>query len=31
VAPMISDEQLLESIEQNFWKPEYRDYKRVPF
>ena len=31
VAPLITDEQLHESIEKNFWKPEYRDYKRVPF
>ncbi|MEG0486952.1 MAG: NAD-dependent malic enzyme [Acinetobacter sp.] len=31
VAPLISDEQLQQNIEKNFWKPEYRDYKRVPF
>ncbi|MFT4022001.1 MAG: oxaloacetate-decarboxylating malate dehydrogenase, partial [Acinetobacter sp.] len=31
VAPVISDEILLENIEKNFWKPEYRQYKRVPF
>ncbi len=31
VAPIVSDELLLESIERNFWKPEYRTYKRVPF
>ncbi len=31
VAPQISDEQIQESIEQNFWKPEYRSYRRVPF
>ena len=31
VALAITDEQLHASIEKNFWKPEYRDYKRVPF
>ncbi len=31
VAPAISDEQLRESIERNFWKPAYREYRRVPF
>lgn len=31
VAPVISDELLIENIEKNFWKPEYRQYKRVPF
>ncbi|WP_111861482.1 NAD-dependent malic enzyme [Acinetobacter sp. CFCC 10889] len=31
VAPVISDEQLQENIEANFWKPEYRRYKRIPF
>ena len=31
VAALISDEQLQQNIEKNFWKPEYRDYKRVPF
>ena len=31
VAPNISDELLLQSIEDNFWKPEYRHYKRIPF
>ena len=31
VAPVISDELLMENIEKNFWKPEYRQYKRVPF
>ena len=31
VAPRISDEDLQASIERNFWKPEYRQYKRVPF
>ena len=31
VAPIVSDEILLENIEKNFWKPEYRHYKRVPF
>lgn len=31
VAPIISDELLLKAIESNFWKPEYRDYKRVTF
>ena len=25
----ISDEELLQKIERNFWKPEYRQYKRV--
>ncbi|MFV5494824.1 NAD-dependent malic enzyme [Acinetobacter towneri] len=31
VAPVMSDEALREAIEANFWKPEYRDYKRVTF
>lgn len=31
VAPQISDELLQQSIEDNFWKPEYRHYKRIPF
>jgi malate dehydrogenase (oxaloacetate-decarboxylating) len=31
VAPIISDEQLQNAIEKNFWKPEYRHYKRVAF
>lgn len=31
VAPVISDLALQENIENNFWKPEYRQYKRVPF
>ncbi|MBT0887401.1 MULTISPECIES: NAD-dependent malic enzyme [Acinetobacter] len=31
VAPLMSDEALREAIEANFWKPEYRDYKRVTF
>ena len=31
VAPALSDEQILESIEKNFWKPAYRSYRRVPF
>ena len=31
VAPMISDELLTQAIEANFWKPTYRDYKRVTF
>jgi malate dehydrogenase (oxaloacetate-decarboxylating) len=25
----ISDDELLQKIERNFWKPEYREYKRV--
>lgn len=25
----ISDEMIMEKIERNFWKPEYRDYKRI--
>lgn len=29
VALEISDEQINQSIESNFWKPEYRDYRRV--
>ncbi|ENV48519.1 NAD-dependent malic enzyme [Acinetobacter brisouii CIP 110357] len=29
VAPVISDELLIENIEKNFWQPEYRQYKRV--
>ncbi len=31
VAPLVADDVLLQSIEDNFWKPEYRRYKRVPF
>ncbi|MEB3754993.1 NAD-dependent malic enzyme [Acinetobacter sp. MD2(2019)] len=31
VAPIVSDDVLLENIEKNFWKPAYRQYKRVPF
>ncbi|MHA3049713.1 NAD-dependent malic enzyme [Acinetobacter sp. ANC 4641] len=31
VAPVISDELLIENIEKNFWQPEYRQYKRVTF
>ena len=31
VAPAISDELLQQRLEENFWKPEYRHYKRVPF
>lgn len=31
VAPQISEEDLQANIEKNFWKPEYRQYKRVPF
>ena len=29
VAPVISDELLAEAIEANFWKPEYRSYRRI--
>ena len=31
VAPVLDDEALQQAIEANFWKPEYRDYKRVTF
>jgi malate dehydrogenase (oxaloacetate-decarboxylating) len=31
VAPLINDELLTQAIEANFWKPSYRDYKRVTF
>lgn len=31
VAFPISDEVIEKSIEDNFWKPEYRTYKRIPF
>lgn len=31
VAPVISDEVLQDNIEKNFWKPEYRQYKRGAF
>ncbi|MDY6484991.1 NAD-dependent malic enzyme [Acinetobacter faecalis] len=31
VAPIISDDLLNKEIENNFWKPEYRDYKRVTY
>ncbi|ATW30652.1 NAD-dependent malic enzyme [Candidatus Williamhamiltonella defendens] len=28
-APLISEEALMQSIERNYWKPEYRRYKRT--
>ena len=31
VAPVISDDLLQAAIDANFWKPEYREYKRVTF
>lgn len=31
VALPLSDELLEKSIDDNFWKPEYRRYKRIPF
>lgn len=31
VALPLSDELIEKSIEDNFWKPEYRRYKRIPF
>lgn len=31
VAPVVSDALLNQAIEQNFWKPEYRAYKRVTY
>lgn len=31
VAPVISDEILVEALEKNFWEPKYRPYKRVTF
>ncbi|AWL27719.1 NAD-dependent malic enzyme [Acinetobacter defluvii] len=31
VALAISDEHLQRRIEENFWTPEYRQYKRIPF
>ncbi|WOE30734.1 MULTISPECIES: NAD-dependent malic enzyme [unclassified Acinetobacter] len=31
VASLMSDELLIQAIEQNFWKPEYRDYKRITY
>lgn len=31
VAVMRSDEELQHAIEENFWKPAYRDYKRVTY
>ncbi len=31
VAFPLSDELIEKSIEDNFWKPEYRSYKRIPF
>lgn len=31
VALPLSDEMIEKSIEDNFWKPEYRNYKRIPF
>lgn len=30
-APFISEEALMQSIERNYWKPEYRHYKRTAF
>ena len=29
VAPMVSDKLLHQVIEANFWKPEYRQYRRI--
>ena len=31
VAVTISDDLLQQKIDQSFWKPEYRKYKRIPF
>ncbi|WP_312103833.1 NAD-dependent malic enzyme [Acinetobacter venetianus] len=31
VAVMINDELLKQKIEESFWHPEYRHYKRIPF
>ena len=31
VAPKVSDAVLYKAIEQNFWVPEYRQYRRIPF
>ncbi|MBP2605911.1 NAD-dependent malic enzyme [Acinetobacter calcoaceticus] len=31
VAVTISDDLLKQKIDQSFWKPEYRKYKRIPF
>ncbi|OUY09049.1 NAD-dependent malic enzyme [Acinetobacter populi] len=31
VAPLLSDDELRQAIKDNFWKPQYRQYKRVPF
>ena len=31
VAPRVSEEAIKEAIERNFWKPEYREYKRVTY
>ena len=31
VAPIVSDEVLAQAIENNYWKPEYRSYKRITF
>jgi len=31
VAPMMDLTDLQQKIEANFWKPEYRQYHRVPF
>lgn len=31
VALEITDEQIQQSIEKNFWKPEYREYRRASF
>ncbi len=31
IAPIISQEQLEKKIKENFWSPEYRDYRRRSF
>ena len=31
VAVPLTDEQIQSNIEKEFWQPEYRTYKRVPF
>ena len=31
VAPIVSNETLAKAIEDHYWKPEYRSYKRITF
>jgi malate dehydrogenase (oxaloacetate-decarboxylating) len=31
IAPVVSEEEMVKNIQNNFWEPEYRTYKRVAF